>query len=306
MPIHLRSTLQATGATSVRDLFSKTGSAETSLYRQGQIATIDLLHRKTGGIRGPLGFPLKEVEFNGLHATRHFAGGPIHFLNNAQGPGETWAVDIRYLGFKCVSESDWDQSSGSDEPYLLVGVVGTQGSKVVKFGPYASIDSGTVRYEASQVLSALGDNGPRISPPLVLGVAVMEHDFGSTEEATKLVRDVLKEVEGKVDQAAAAFMGASTSNHVMPEWLRDIFIGWVPELGTALLGMADDEVGKMPLVLFDYKPEGGQWTTPPEVGTFGMNKYTHMLPVDGGSEGSYEVYFHVRLWKTPAPISPIA
>lgn len=299
MAIRLRSTLARAGATSVRDLFEKTGSPETSLYRQGQIAAIDALYRHHHALRGPLGFPLDEVRFEGLQATRHFAGGPIHFLTDAQGPGETWAVDVRYLGFKCVSSSDWDLSSGADEPYLLIGVVGTQGSRVVTFGPYASIDAGTVRYEASRIVSALGDDGPRISPPIVLGVVVVEHDPGSTEEATTLFRKALEEVEGKLDRTASAFMSASTDDRVMPEMLRDIVVGWVPEVGTALPGMADDEAGKMPAVVFDCKPDGGNWTTPPEVGTFGTDKYTHMLPVDGSDRGSYEVYFHVRVWKPP-------
>ncbi len=81
----------------------------------------------------------------------------------------------------------------------------------------------------------------------------MEHDYGDTDEAVQLVRDVLKTVESKVDQAAGAFMGASTGNHVMPEWLRDIVIGWVPEIGAAAFGLADDEVGKMPVVLFELQ-----------------------------------------------------
>ena len=241
-----------------------------------------------------MGFPLHDVEFNGSNARHDYAGGPIiHTLNGPKGPGKTWSVDVRFVGFECVSESDADQLSDTDEPFFLIGVVGTQGSTAAKFGPYENVASGTRRYEASMI--AGGSDGPFLSPPIVLGVTVMEHDYGNTDEAVELVRDVLKQVEGKVDQAAGAFMGASTGNHVMPEWLRDIVIGWVPEVGAAVLGLADDEVGKVPKVLFDYKPAGGEWEQPSEKGQFGENMYTDVLQIDGGSEGIYKVYFHVRI-----------
>ena len=82
----------------------------------------------------------------------------------------------------------------------------------------------------------------------------------------------------------------------MPEWLREIYVGWGPEWGAALFGLADDEVGKNAVWLFDYKPEGGDWAPYPEIGTLDNQKYTHELKVDGGDQGIYTLFFHVRAW----------
>jgi hypothetical protein len=43
----------------------------------------------------------------------------------AQNDERRTAVRVRFLGFYCEEESDWDQSTGSDEPYFIIGVVGT-------------------------------------------------------------------------------------------------------------------------------------------------------------------------------------
>ncbi|MBL8291042.1 MAG: hypothetical protein JNN08_04360 [Bryobacterales bacterium] len=199
-------------------------------------------------------------------------------------------MEVNFVGFRCEEESDWDQASGSDEPYFIIGLVSTNGSKVVKFGPYDSVDSGTVRIEGGQIADSL-------TPPVFLAVVAMEHDWGSDEEAEEKVRKAILEVEKKLDEAAAAFMGASPDNHVLPEFMRDILIGWVPEGVTALFGLGDDQVGKNSEWLFPYKAGLVQEKQYPVKGQLDQHGYTHELKIDGGSQGAYKLYFNVMLWK---------
>lgn len=301
MAINLRRAFEEAGVKSARELMNKTGSSEKSLYRQAQIAGIDFYYRQNRGMRGPFGLPLEPVEFEGKEARREYCGGTIKFLNGPEGPGEYWMVDVRYVGFECLSESAWDQSSGADEPYFTIGVVGTNGSNTMKFGPYASVNTGTRREDGADIVTGTSHH---ISPPITLVISAMEHDFGSVEEAETQVRQTVAKMEEKLDQAASIFMSASIDNHVMPEWLRDIVIGEVPEWIASWGDLADDEVGKKPIFLFDYKPKGQTWEEPKVKGKFGDNEYTDRFEIGDDEQGRYALYFKIGIWRNPAPEKP--
>ena len=296
--IHLSKILKNIGTKSVRDLIRSTGSPERSVFKQAQIASIDQLYHINRGFRGPFGFPLGEVEFTGPTAVRSYSGGQINFLSNSpQGGEKNTVVRVRFVGFRCISESDSDQLSGSDEPYFLIGVAGASHSNTARFGPYEGIDTGSVRFEAAYVAS----EDHKIAPPIVLGVVAMEHDDGSPEEAEAKVRKVVEDIEKKFDQAVSAFSGVSTGNHVLPEWSRDILIGWVPEGIAALFGLGDDEVGKTPMVLFDNKADLKEWRAPAIIGKHGPNEYNIVINIDGGSQGNYDLFFKVDLFLITDP-----
>jgi len=53
---------------------------------------------------------------------------------------------------------------------------------------------------------------------------------------------------------------------VLPEWARDILIGWAPEGVAAVFGLGDDHIGSVPPVMFDFNPGLENWTTPPRIG----------------------------------------
>jgi hypothetical protein len=284
------------GVNSLRELWQRTGSPERSVFKQAQIAAIDTFYRQSGGVRGPYGFPLGEAEFSGESAVRDYSGGRIGFLHHTARHVEGFAVRVRFVGFRCERESASDQLSGADEPYFIIGVIGgNTKSSTKRFGPYEDINSGTVRFEATEVASAGIGNNDNIAPPIVLGVVGMEHDWGSPEEAEAKVRKAIEDIEDKFEQAVGTFTGASTDNHVMPQWARDIYIGWVPEGATALLGLGDDEVGATPVVLFDTKAELKDLPPPPVKGMHGQNEYTHNVRIDGGDQGEYELFFKIDL-----------
>lgn len=297
--VHLKRILNDLGTTSVRELFRRSNSPERSVFKQGQIAAINEFYRKNQGIRGPFGFPLAEVEFVGNTATASYSGGKIKFLSDSPEGTDMTVVRVRFVGFHCNSESSSDQASGSDEPYFIIGVAGANHTNTLRFGPYENIDSGSVRFEAAYVAS----EDHKITPPIVLGVVAMEHDAGSPEEAEAKVRKIVEDIETKIDQAVGAFSGTSTDNHVLPQWTRDILIGWVPEGIAALFGLGDDEVGKTPVVLFDDKAGLKEWVVPQVIGTHGANEYNRVVNVDGGDEGNYDLFFMIDLFKnTSVPL----
>ena len=82
----------------------------------------------------------------------------------------------------------------------------------------------------------------------------------------------------------------------MPEWARDILIGWVPEGIAALFGLGDDTVGKTPVVFFDNKTDLKVWRAPKKIGQFGPNDFNIIVPIYGGDEGQYDLFFNVDLF----------
>jgi hypothetical protein len=125
----------------------------------------------------------------------------------------------------------------------------------------------------------------------------IEHDEGSPEEAEEKVRNIIKAIEEKFDQAAATFGAETAGNHVLPEWARDILIGWVPEGIAAILGLGDDHIGSVPRVMFDFNPGLDKWETPLTKGFHGPNPYNTEISVDGGDEGAYTLRFQVEIGK---------
>lgn len=308
--VQLAKVLHGLGTNSVRELFRRTGSPDRSVFKQAQMATIHTFYTRSGGLKGPLGVPLGDIQFTGLTAARRYAGGQIAFqAGEAQGQRRA-AVRVRYVGLHCIEESDHDQSTGSDEPYFLIAVVASNGTRLQRFA-YDKINSNSVREEAAYIASA-GINGgeDNLTPPIVLSVSAIEHDRGSKDEAEAEVRKFLLEVEKKLDKAAqtgGAILGIPmVGNHVMPEWMRDIYVGWLPEWGTALFGLADDPIGKTDTVLFDFKADIEAWQAPPVRGKHGSNDYNVVLNIDGGDEGKYELFFMVDLFDLQATIRPTA
>lgn len=302
--VHLSKIMKDFGVTSVRDLLNKTGSSEQSVFKQAQIAAIDSLYRENQSFRGPLGFPIGEVEFNDGDRTaeRKYAAGWIRFQSdNPEGESKI-VVRVRFVGFHCHSESDWDGGSDLDEPYFIIGVAAANGSNTVRFGPYEKINSGDNRYEASYILSEQSE----ITPPIVLGVVVMEHDYGTPQEAETKVRKVVEAIEKKFDQGVGMLTGTSGDSHVLPEWSRDILIGWLPEGIAAVFGMGDDRVGSTPVVLFDNKADLEEWRAPAILGKHGPNEYNVVININGGDEGNYDTYFKVDLFKVTRVISPLS
>lgn len=280
-PVSVRSLIAQFGTHSLRDAIAAHKIRE--------------LYRSSGAHRGLLGFPLSNVQFDNHKVEQRFAGGKIEFLDTTPKGTATTCVRVRFVGFHCDRESEHDQLSDTDEPYFIIGVVGSNRTNTIRFGPYKNIATGTDRFEAAMLADPRGASPIVIVPPIVIGVVAMEHDAGTPEEAEEKVRNVIKSIEEKFDQAAAAFGAVTAGSHVLPEWARDIVIGWIPEGIAAIFGLGDDHIGSVPLVMFDFNPGLEKWETPPTKGLHGQNPYNTEIPIDGGSEGAYKLRFQVEI-----------
>jgi hypothetical protein len=91
-------------------------------------------------------------------------------------------ISVRYVGLICFGETDWDQSSDSDEPYAFITVAGGQTTKTKIYGEAESVggdggdgvDGGEVRQDFVPIYQG---------KPSGLGIYVtmMEHDFGKPD-----------------------------------------------------------------------------------------------------------------------------
>lgn len=304
MATSLRTALDAVGARSAAALGDATGVADVSLVRQAARAFTLQRFVETGGFRGQYGLPIGDIwERPDGTIAKSFAGGTMHVLNGEVPIDHAQhCVALRFVGFHCLEESN--ESSSSDEPYFIVAAVGSNGSSVVRFGPYENVDAG----EDLVVQGDVSTLTQGISPPFLLAVIGMENDQGTPAEAEAKVRDVVTSIETKLDQAGAAFGAVNTDGHVMPQWFRDILIGWVPEWIADLFGLADDYVGQASHVILDlgdFDKDADRWASIPVISTFGptAEKYNVKLPVGTDpAEGRYDTYFMAQVVKRPAAV----
>src|SRR6187551_3882598 len=95
----LRSALNETQSSSLRGMRQALASGRTS---GRQLVQTHLMHQRyvrSGGRRGPLGFPNSEVSFVGNLGSRDFRGGAITILGDKITALARQFVTIRFLGF---------------------------------------------------------------------------------------------------------------------------------------------------------------------------------------------------------------
>jgi hypothetical protein len=126
----LLSALKGTQTTSVRGLQKALSSKRTSAVQLVQTHLIHEQYTKQQRSKGPFGYPIGEVQFQGAKAIRHYRGGDIHTMAGTTGGTLLRRVRVMFGGFKCIKESDHDQVSSTDEPYFVV-TVGTSGGMAV-------------------------------------------------------------------------------------------------------------------------------------------------------------------------------
>lgn len=257
-------------------------------------------HQRMGGVRGPLGISLSEAEYiDALNeAKERYAGGELkHAINalNQFAVEKLTHVTIRYLGFKCLDESN--KFSGSEEPYFIIGAVSGNGSNTVLIGPYGDVDEGQIRSDPIDIVGQFH----RLVPPVMIGIIAMENDSGNPVEVLNKVRIAVQRVADRFHEGAGSFVMTPTSTFVVPGWLRDAVIGWIPESISAILGMGDDNVGRWAHLLFDDRQKliareqmpvvGGEQPLPAAANL--------VVPLGTESEGRYNLYFDVDLVVDP-------
>ena len=124
-----------------------------------------------GWERSYLGYPVSdEVDFPEGGRANEFQKGGIYWWP------DTGAMDLRdivvhYTGLYCFGETDWDQGSGEDEPYMIISISTPQLANTFKTQIYEDVDHGDSRPDVMEIYRGkpYGIN---------LGVVLMENDFG--------------------------------------------------------------------------------------------------------------------------------
>lgn len=255
---------------------------------------------KSGGVDGPLGWPVAPVQFQNDTASWQLTGGRITATLSVSNAYIERYFTVRYLGFRCWAESKSDQGSSSDEPYFLIsfssGSIAFTGSK-----SYTKVNSGKVVH-AEQTIA---DRVP--IRPSMLHVLAMESDMGSKKEARRKVEEEVKKISAAATQVASLIDVASAAGSSNAGTYAALAGGLTsgPLAGllfggaVAVLDLGDDLIGEEGHTLF--APEVG-YGQPPDQGTFAGVKYTHKCYCDGGSAGKYDVYFRVDVMEDEAPV----
>jgi hypothetical protein len=177
-----------------------------------------------------LGYPTSdEVEFAEGGRANEFENGGIYWWQ------DTGAIDLRdvvvhYTGLHCFGETDWDQGSSEDEPYVILGVTTPQIAATYRTQVYSDVDAGESRPDLLEIYRGrpYGIN---------LAAVLMENDFGSPDRYK--------------DEVQAAVMAVHVAGTAA--------LGLIPTVGPIIAAIAGPALGKlMPKVggaisdLFDW------------------------------------------------------
>lgn len=167
-----------------------------------------------------LGYPTTdEVDFPEGGRANSFQHGDIYWW------ADTGAVDLKdvimhYTGLYCINETDWDYSSASDEPYVIVSVSTPQVAATYRSQIYNDVDDGEARPDLMEIYRGkpYGIN---------IGTVLMEHDDGDPDKYKEKVQDALMAVH-KVGVIA---------------------LGFIPLVGPAIAAIANPTLGSLMPVL---------------------------------------------------------
>jgi len=250
-------------------------------------------HEIYGGIRGKwaelgwerswLGYPLTgEVDFTEGGRVNSFERGQIYWWPDT-GPIELNDVVVHYTGLICFGETDWDQGSDSDEPYVVMGMASPGATWAARSQIYET-DGGDSRPDLLEIYRGK----PR---GLTISALIMEHDEGDPDKYKAYV----------ASGVAAASAGVTALVTLIPAVGPVIAAGVGPLLGAVapkvtnavndLLDLGDDKMGEATLAMTAKDMvvlaarTGNFW----ERGV-GFKRATPLL---GAGGGSYKAYFGI-------------
>jgi len=260
---------------------------------------LDRQHARMGGARGPLGIALGVAEFiEALNeARRRYAGGDLRHANQQFAVENLTHLRIRYLGFKCLEESN--KLSGSEEPYFFIGAVSANGCNLIRRGPYDDVDRGEARNDTEEVIG----QRHHLVPPVMLGVIAMEHDSGSVIEMEDRVRTELQNIADRFADEAGTFIDVDTSSAMVPPTTWSLILAeWIPAAILSVIGSGEDTVGRASTMLYEDRALLSARAQMPLVPSEQplLTSANLIVPI-GEDEGRYNLYFKVDLVVDPAP-----
>lgn len=197
----------------------------------------------TGWEGGYLGYPTSdEGDIDEGGRANCFQNGWIYWWPDI-GAIDLKGVVVTYVGFYAYSESDHDQSSGSDEPYCIFTVVAPKSDvHTLKTQVYRGVDDQSARPDRMELY-----RGPAYG--LSLGIVGMENDKGSPEANRLMIQNAVmtNHEVGKFLLQFIPLVGPIISKAAGP-----LLDGLMPKLGNAIasfLDLGDDLVGSVTKVL---------------------------------------------------------
>jgi len=187
-----------------------------------------------------LGYPTSdEVNFPDGGRVNSFQGGGIYWWSDI-GAIDLNNVAVQYKGLVCIKETG--EISGSDEPYVLMGVLTPFGGKGYRSRTYGSVDSNTSRPDLLDLYTGK-PNG------ISIDVILMENDHGDPEKHRKQVTAAFE----KAHQLGTAALGFIPVVGIgIAAVLGPLIQHFVPQIGAAInnfLGLGDDQIGKQRITL---------------------------------------------------------
>jgi hypothetical protein len=231
-----------------------------------------------------LGYPTAgEGDFDEGGRVGAFEHGAIYWWPDT-GAIELGDVAVRYTGLYCFGETDSDQLSPADEPYVTLGVVGPNGGSAFRSQVYTGVDSGDSRPDLQDLYR--GNPGG-----LTLATVLMEQDFEDPDKYKEAMKGAV----------TAGFAGATALIALIPA-VGPILSGGAALLFKAIapdvtdffnraLDTADDRLddatialsAKQMVVLAARTPHTNRY----DIG------YKVETPLLSGEGGSYRAYFDV-------------
>ena len=235
-----------------------------------------------GGTASWLGFPVRDEEpFPDDGRVSVFDRGSIYWWPDV-GAIDLNDVVVHYTGLYCFGETDWDQGSDEDEPYVWLGVVSPFGGISTRSQIYEDVDGGDSRPDLIELY--------RGKPyGISLSVLLMENDFDDPDEYREAVEAAVRAASASVTAAAAAvpYVGPILAIGVAAalEQLGPRITGAINDA----LDTGDDKLGtevvtlsaKQMVVLAARTPYSDQWG-------IGWKAETPLMSEDGAS---YKAYF---------------
>lgn len=142
-----------------------------------------------GWEQGYLGYPVSdEVDFAEGGRATEFQHGGIYWWPDT-GPIDLRDVVVHYTGLHAFGETDYDQGSDSDEPYVIVSVATPQRTATLRSRVYEDVDGGETRPDLIEVYRGRPYG-------ITISTVVMEHDFGDPEHYRKEVQTTVDVAHG--------------------------------------------------------------------------------------------------------------
>jgi hypothetical protein len=193
-----------------------------------------------GWERSYLGYPTSdESNFPDGGRVNSFQRGGIYWWPDT-GALDLNDVVLHYTGLVCLRETG--ETSGADEPYVLMGVVSPFSGAAFRSQTYSSVDSDTSRPDLIEIYRGK-PNG------LILEITLMENDHGDPEKFRKEIQTAMTAAHGLGTAALGLIpvVGGAIAAVVGP--LIQKFIPEVAKAVNNLFGFGDDKIGSERIVL---------------------------------------------------------